>query len=61
MCSAGCVDRFKLHHSISFGKVSGEGRGVNSDMTTGWLTAVWEEYVDSNIFNAKETGIFFLD
>jgi hypothetical protein len=22
---------------------------------------VWEEYVDSNIFNAKETGIFFLD
>lgn len=40
MCSAGCVDRFKLHHSISFGKVSGEGRGVNSDMTTGWLTAV---------------------
>jgi hypothetical protein len=33
MCSAGCIDRFKLHHNISFGKASSEARHVNSDMT----------------------------
>jgi hypothetical protein len=39
VCSADWIDRFKLRHSISFGKVSGEARGVNNDTTTGWLTA----------------------
>jgi hypothetical protein len=62
VCSAGWIDRFKLHH-ISFGKVSGEARGINNDTTTEWLTAVWpnvrEGFADNNIFNADETGIFF--
>jgi hypothetical protein len=40
MCSAGWIDRFKLHPNISFGKVSGEASGVNSDTTTEWLTAM---------------------
>ena len=63
MCSAGWVGRFKLHQSISFGKLSGEARDVNSDMVTEWLNAVWpsvhEGFADSDIFNADETGIFF--
>jgi hypothetical protein len=63
VCSVGWMDRFKLRHNISFGKVSGEARGVNNDMTTLWLFAVWpsvcEGCVDSDIFNANETGIFF--
>jgi hypothetical protein len=54
---------FKLHQSISFGKLSGEARDVNSDMITEWLNAVWpsvhEGFADSDIFNADETGIFF--
>jgi hypothetical protein len=59
MCSAGWVDSFKLHHTISFGRVSGEARGVNSDTNTAWLNAMWssvhEGYVDRDIF---KTGIF---
>jgi hypothetical protein len=61
VCSAGWIDRFKLRHNISFGKVSGEARGVYD--TTEWLTAVWlnvrEGFADNDIFNADETGIFF--
>jgi hypothetical protein len=41
MCSAGWIDRFKVHHNISFGKVSGEARGVINDTTTECLTAMW--------------------
>ena len=62
VCSAGCVDRFKLRHKMSLGKVSGESRGVNSDTTTEWLNAVWpsvrEGYADSDVFNADGTRIF---
>jgi hypothetical protein len=62
-CTAGWIDRFKLRHNIFFGKVRGEGRCVNSVMTTEWLTAVWASVCEghaknSNIFNADETGIF---
>jgi hypothetical protein len=63
VCSAGWIDRFKLCHDISFRKVSGEARGVNNDMTTEWLTAMWSNvckgFADNDIFNADETGIFF--
>jgi hypothetical protein len=61
VCSAGWIDRFQLRHNISFGKVSGEAGGVNSD--TEWLTAVWpnvrEGFAANDIFNADETRIFF--
>jgi hypothetical protein len=33
VCSAGWIDRFQLRKNVSFGKVSGEARGVNSDTT----------------------------
>jgi hypothetical protein len=63
MCSVGWFDRFKLHHNISFRKVSGEPSVVNSDTTTEWLNAMWSSvhkgYADSHIFNANQTGIFF--
>jgi hypothetical protein len=39
VCSAGWIDRFKLRHNISFGKVSGEAWVVNNDKITEWLTA----------------------
>jgi hypothetical protein len=43
--------------------VSGEARGVNTETTTEWFTTVWpsirEGYVDKDVFNADETGIFF--
>jgi hypothetical protein len=62
VCTTGWIDRFKLLHNISFGKVSGEACGVNSD-TTEWLTAVWpnvrEGFAANDISNADETGIFF--
>jgi hypothetical protein len=62
VCSAGWVDRFKTRH-ISFGRVRDGARGVNNDTTTEWLNVVlarvWEEYANSDIFNAEETGIFF--
>jgi hypothetical protein len=41
VCSAGWIDKFKLRHNISFRKVSGEARGVNTDTTIEWLTGVW--------------------
>ena len=60
--SAGWVDRFKLRHNVSFGKVSGEARSVNSDTTTKWLNAVWPNvrrgYAHSDIFSTEETGTF---
>ncbi|XP_023721482.1 tigger transposable element-derived protein 4-like [Cryptotermes secundus] len=63
VCGAGWTDKFKLRHNITFGKVSGAARGVNTETTTEWLTAVWPSirkgYADKDIFNADETGIFF--
>jgi hypothetical protein len=57
ICSAGWLDRFKLHHNMSVGIVSGQAQGVNSDMTTEWLNALWptvrEGYTDTD-----EIGIF---
>jgi hypothetical protein len=58
VCSAGWIDRFKLRHNISFGKVSGKASGVISDTTIEWLTAVWpnvrEGFAANDIFNADE-------
>lgn len=60
---AGWVDGLKLSHNISFRKVSSEARAVKSETTTEWLNAVCptvrEEYSNSYIFNADETGVFF--
>jgi hypothetical protein len=39
LCSAGWIDRFKLHH-ISCGEVSGEARAVNCETTAEWLSTV---------------------
>jgi hypothetical protein len=66
VCSAGWIDRFKLHHNISFRKVSGKTKDVNSDTIIEWLTlsGLWpnvcEGYADRETFNANETGIFFI-
>jgi hypothetical protein len=62
MCSAGWIDRFKLHHNISCRKVSDEARAMNCETTAEWRNTVWpktrEGYPDSNIFNADEMGLF---
>jgi hypothetical protein len=55
--SAGWIDRFKLRHNISCGKVSGEARAVNCETTAEWLST--EGHPDSDIYNADETGLFF--
>jgi hypothetical protein len=36
LCSAGWIDRFKLRHNISGGKVSGETRAVKCETTAEW-------------------------
>jgi hypothetical protein len=52
-----------VFHNISCGKVSSEARAVNCKMTAEWLSTVWPKlhkvYLDSDIFNADETVIFF--
>ena len=40
VCVAGWIDRFKLI-KITFGKMRGESRDVNSNTTTKWRTVVW--------------------
>jgi hypothetical protein len=37
VCSADWIDRFKLHYSISHGKVSSETRAVDCETTAEWL------------------------
>ncbi|KAJ8873084.1 hypothetical protein PR048_026700 [Dryococelus australis] len=63
VCSAGWIDRFLLRHNITFGKVSGEARGVNTETATEWLSTVQpsicEGYAGKDVFNADEISIFF--
>ncbi|KAJ8884288.1 hypothetical protein PR048_016145 [Dryococelus australis] len=58
MSSVGWIDRFKLHHNITFGTVSGEAQGVSTKTTTEWLSTVWpsicEGYADKDVFNGEK-------
>ncbi|KAK9707996.1 hypothetical protein QE152_g27508 [Popillia japonica] len=56
------LGKFKQRH-INYGKISGEARSVDTNVTHGWINTVWseltEKYAPSDIFNADEAGIFY--
>lgn len=62
-CSEGWINRFKVRHSIVFGKISGEAASVPAGVSESWLQSVFPEirkgYTDEEIFNADETGLFY--
>ncbi|GBP49756.1 Tigger transposable element-derived protein 4 [Eumeta japonica] len=61
--SEGWLGKFKQRHHINYGKISGEARSVDTNMTHDWINKVWskfkEKYAPSDIFNADEAGIFY--
>lgn len=63
VCNKSWIDRFKRRHEIKSGKIHGESAAVSPEVTTQWLAHVWpnlrQNYSESNIFNADETGLFF--
>lgn len=62
-CLMGWLDRFKNRHNIPFGRICGEAKDVNREMTVNWLGDKWpkirEGYPDESVFNRDETGLFF--
>lgn len=61
--SEGWLGKFKLRHNITYGKINGEARDVDMNVTNNWINTVWpklkEKYSSDDIFNADETGLFF--
>ncbi|XP_056641291.1 tigger transposable element-derived protein 4-like [Diorhabda sublineata] len=57
------VQRFRNRHNIVFAKMSGESADVPAGVKDHWLGNVWpkirEGYVDEEIFNCDETGLFY--
>ena len=63
-CSNGWLDRFKERHNITFKKICGEAKSVdtNSPAMHDWedkLKSLLAEFSPDNIFNADETGLFY--
>ena len=63
-CSNGWLERFKERHGISFKRICGEEKSVDteSDQMDEWhrsLSMIMKEYTPDDIYNAEETGIFF--
>ncbi|XP_042899743.2 tigger transposable element-derived protein 4-like [Parasteatoda tepidariorum] len=63
VCSNGWIDRFKVRHGITFGKICGEAKSANMADIAKWLSEKWpgirEGYAADDIYNADETGIFY--
>lgn len=62
--SGGWLDSFLKRHNIVIKKQSGERASVNVDIVTNWknkIASVCEGYIQSDIFNMDETGLFFRD
>lgn len=60
--SNGWLDGFKKRHSISFRKICGEEKAVNSEVCESWLEdlpKLTDGYSPTNIYNADETGLFY--
>ncbi|XP_060077937.1 tigger transposable element-derived protein 4-like [Ylistrum balloti] len=62
--STGWLDRFKERNNLSFKKVCGESKSVDSqsNQMLDWQTklkSILQEYQPCDIYNADETGIFF--
>ena len=63
-CSSGWLERFKVHHDISFKCVCGEANSIetNSIAMENWqtkLSKILQDYSPDQIYNANETGIFY--
>ena len=61
--SEGWLGKFKHRHQITYGKMNGEARDVDINVTNNWISTVWPKlkmkYSPEDIFNADETGLFF--
>jgi hypothetical protein len=61
--STGWLDRFKTRHSLIYKKqICGESKSVNPDLPTDWknqISALTSGYESSEIYNAREFGLFF--
>lgn len=61
--STGWLDKFKIRHGITFGKITGEAGAVDKTMVENWLRDKWPEirtgFEDKDIFNGDETDLFF--
>ncbi|PZC76459.1 hypothetical protein B5X24_HaOG204550 [Helicoverpa armigera] len=61
--SEGWLGKFKQRHHINYGKISGEARSVDTNVTHDWINRVWskftQKYAPSDIFNSDEAGIFY--
>ena len=63
-CSNGWLEHFKECHGISFKRICGEEKSVDteSDQMDEWhrsLSMIMKEYTPDHIYNANKTGIFF--
>lgn len=62
-CTESWIKRFRLRHNIVPGKISGEAASVPEGVPDDWLKTVWptirRNYIDDQIFNADETGLFY--
>lgn len=62
-CSMSWINRFKERHSITAGKITGEAKSVNREVTDAWIKnefpKIVENYKPSDVYNADETGLFF--
>ncbi|XP_061704502.1 tigger transposable element-derived protein 4-like [Cydia pomonella] len=60
--SEGWLGKFKHRHQITYGKMNGEARDVDMNVTNNWISTVWPKlkikYSPEDIFNADETGLF---
>ena len=63
-CSSGWLERFKVHHDISFKCVCGEANSIetNSVAMENWqtkLSKILQDYSPDQIYNGDETDIFY--
>lgn len=63
VCSESWIDRWKVRHNISSGKIVGESASVDNNVVNNWITTVWpqirKKFSEEDIYNADETGLFY--
>jgi len=56
--SVGWLDKFRVHHDISFKVICGESADIKEIDCEECFDMVVKNYSEENIFNADETGLF---
>lgn len=63
VCSESWIDRWKVRHNISSGKIVGEVASVDNNVVSNWITTVWpqirKDFSEDDTYNADETGLFY--